>query len=366
MESGRTVIIEIGSDTTRAGIAGDDAPSVCFPSVVGRTEDGGLGNLVGNDVMVNRAGLKLSCPVEGVSVRSWEDMEIIWNYIFREKLRLAPEGQNILLLASPVFSNADREKVAQIMFEKFKVPAIYIGNQAVLSLYATGRRSGLVVDSGHENSYVTPVFEGFPIQEATHHLECAGKDLDKYLTKLLNEKGLSLSTDADNGVIKEIKEKLCYVAPDYDQEIKKSQEGSLNIKSYQLPTGNVISIGEERFRCPEALFNPQNLGKNVEGIHKAALASIMKTEIDVRKEMYGNVLLTGGSTLFPGFPERLKMEFADLCPPAAHVNVVALADRRNLAWTGGSLLAGQEFFQKNWLRKTEYEEAGHNIVHANV
>ncbi|KAK3580594.1 hypothetical protein CHS0354_002694 [Potamilus streckersoni] len=362
MESGRTVIIEIGSDTTRAGIAGDDAPSVCFPSVVGRPADGGLGSLVGNDIMVDRAGLKLSCPIERGSVRSWEDIEIIWNYIFREKLRVAPEVQNILLLQAPVTPNADREKVAQIMFETFKVPAIYIGNQAVLSLYATGRRSGLVVDSGHEFSHVTPVFEGFPIQEATLHLECAGKDLGMYLTTVLNEKGVSLSPDADIDIIKEMKEKLCYVAPDHDQEIKKAQEGSLN-KSYQLPTGNVITIGEERFRCPEALFTPQNLGKNIEGLHKAALSSIMKTEIDVRKEMYRNILLTGGSTLFPGFPERLKKEIDNMCPPAAHVNIIARADRRNLAWTGGSLLAGQDFFQKNWLRKTEYEEAGHNIVH---
>ena len=262
---------------------------------------------------------------------------------------------------------------AQVLFETFNVPALFTSIQAVLSLYASGRTTGIVLDSGDGVSHAVPVYEGFAMPSSIRRIDVAGRDVTEYMQLLFRKSGYVFHTSAEKEVVRNIKEKHAYVALDPKREEKEwiQSLGRPYEKwaEYTLPDGHKMKvrlgivplsghswneqIGSERFRAPEILFDPEIIGLEYPGVHQIVVDAINRTDMDLRKSLFGNIVLSGGSTLTKGFGDRLLHEVQRLAVKDMRIKIFAPPERKYSTWIGGSILAGLSTFRKvNYLLST--------------
>lgn len=360
------VVIDNGSGVIKAGFAGDQVPKSHFPNYIGRPKHirvmaGALEDtlFIGPKAQEHRGLLSIRYPMEHGIVTDWNDMEHIWQYIYsKDQLQTFPEEHPVLLTEAPLNPRKNRDKAAEMFFETFNVPALFVSIQAILSLYATGRTTGVVIDAGDGVTHAVPIYEGFAMPHSIERIDLAGRDVTRFLKLLLRKEGHNFKTTAENEIVKMIKEKACYLA----QNPQKEETAELEKKAYVLPDGSTIEIGTAKFRAPEVLFQPDLIGEECHGLHHVLCFCIQKCDMDLRRTLYQNIVLSGGSTLFKGFGDRLLSEVKKLAPKDIKIRISAPQERLYSTWIGGSILASLDTFKKMWVSKKEYEEDGSRAV----
>ena len=242
--------------------------------------------MVGDEASAIRSMLQISYPLDNGIVRNWEDMEHLWNYTWTEKLKIDPKECKVMLTEAPLNPQSNRKKLVETMFEKYGFKSVYVAIQAVLVLYAQGLLTGVVVDSGDGVTHIVPVYEGFSLPHLTRRLDVAGRDVTRYLIKLLQLRGYTFNRTADFETVREIKEKLCYVAYDLGLEKRLAFDTTVLVQQYQLPDGSVIKVGGERFSAPEVLFEPHLIDVEGGGVADALFDCINKADVDTRPEVF--------------------------------------------------------------------------------
>lgn len=317
------------------------------------------GHYVGQEAQERQGQLTLSWPLEHGLVQDWDDLEKVWHYAFYDGLQVPPEGHPIMMSEPPHYTRQEREKTAETLFETFNFPAMYMANQAVLAMYSTGRTTGVVLDCGAGMTNVVPVFEGFSVDHAMLRQDFGGRELTDHLVGLLSERGYNLISAADRPEVIKIKHSLCYVSQDT------SAETAIE-KTYELPDGTKITLKDELFLCPEVLFQPTmltNVQAKPNGVLDMLYNSVTKCEPGYHKPLFKNMVLAGGSSLFPGLADRLGHQMAARAPEGMQVKVIAAPERYLAVWIGGSILASLPNFQTMWIKRQDYLEVGASVIH---
>jgi len=363
------IVIDNGSGTIKAGFAGAEMPRLVFPAYVGKPKHmkvmagGAEGDIFCGDKAKDLRGiLKLNYPTKHGITTDWKDMQNLWQHVYSE-LNVVQDQHPVLLTEAPLNPRPNRLKSAEIFFETFNVPALYVQVQAILSLYASGRTTGVVLDSGDGVTNAVPVYEGFILPHAVTRIDVAGRDITEYLQLLLRKAGHNFHTSAELEVVKDIKEKICFVAFNIEKIDKEDSEDVEPEHSYKLPDGNVIQVGAEKFRAPEVLFNPGLIGLEYVGIHQCLVNSISKCDLDIRRSLFSDIVLAGGSTMHDGFGDRLLVEVRKLAPRDTKIRILAPPERILSTWIGGSILASLATFKRMWVTRKEYDEAGKNAIY---
>lgn len=361
------IIIDNGSGVCKAGFSCDEYPKVCFPEIVGKPRSTWKASLnkpvyCGDQVEPIRSKLSVGYPLENGIIENFDAMELLWEHTFFEALNVNPSNHPVLLTEPPYNPKPNREEIVEIMFEVFGVPSLNISIQGVLALLGQGRTTGIVLDSGEGVTHTIPIYDGYGLPHCINRLDLAGRDLNVLLAKLLAQEGTCMTTTTDQHHCRLIKEQHCYVALDPTAEFADSV-------SYKLEAGREISLTDERWKCPEALFSPAMMGVEGYGVAGLVWESIEKCDIDLRRKLLSNVVLSGGSTMFPGFAGRLTKDLKARAPPSAasSVKVITSENQKFAVWKGGQVFASLRTTQEDqWMTKFDYEEYGVSLIHEKI
>ncbi|CDW80293.1 actin i [Stylonychia lemnae] len=360
------IILDLGSESTKAGFSGDVDPKVVIPTIAGehRVKDAQVGQggfnriLIGDECISKRGLLNIFNVVQQGVIKDFTRIEPFLQHCFNNELRVASEEYNVIMSEVPFQSPADREKMAQLMFETFNVSGFYLGNQGLFSVYGSGRQSGVFCESGASVTHTIPVSDGVVISSAIQRAEFGGKDIDELMIQLLNEKGYSFTTTEEREKVRYLKEKHCIVAQDYESALEDNEE-----RCYETPDGQYINLTNEIYKGGEAIFKTNDLcGRGIDSIQDMIMKSIDGSDEGVRASLFGAIVLSGGNTLFGGIRDRLQKEIESRAGDPGVVRVIADDSRKYNVFNGASVISSSSMIEPMWIQRDEYAESGASIV----
>ena len=377
-----SIIIDNGTNTMKAGLSDDDLPRVVIPTVLGRPASNSgpqpeqpveeeddkneqIDIFVGEEALNKGGTLQLSRPIVKGEITDYETMELIWKHIFYNELLTETKTHSVIVTEAPFATYENRKKMAEILFDNLGVESLYITNNSTLALYANGKTTGTVVDIGYQTTSFVPIYEGFVLNHAVTKVDTGGKDLTDYFAYIIGQRSDNdkFTNEGQKSMINELKEKICEVAEDYDSQIKKCLDQKI-LEEYNLPDGSKVHIGPEKYQCPELLFQPQFFQKDHYGLHEQTFKSIKRCDEDIEKDLFQNVILCGGSSLFLKIRKKFEKELQSLAPTGKTVKVIAPPERKFSAWLGGAILSSMTNFKNTmFVSKKEWMENGQNVIY---
>ncbi|KEG08963.1 actin-related protein 2 [Trypanosoma grayi] len=389
----RALVLDNGSGFLKCGYAGANFPAAVFQTAIGHpvlrsskhSSSRGSGNhvdpkvrdlVLGDECSGVRHLLDMTYPIRNGIIQNMDDMCHLWDYAFNELLQIDPTEHRLLLSEVPLFSSKHRCHLYEVMFERYKFPALQSAVQGTLSLFSNGLQTGVAVESGEGISHCTPIFEGYALPKANRRVDLGGRNITEFLIRLMQRRGYSFNQTSDYETVRRLKERFCYAAVDSRLEKRLALETTVLEQSFLLPDGTTCSIGQERFEATEALFQPHLIDVECDGLSAQLWSCIQAADIDVRTELYGHVVLSGGSTMFPGLPSRIERDMRELFLEKAlkgdrtrlgnfKLQVEDPPRRKHMVFLGGATLAALTMTQQEmWLTRAEWEEGGASAVRA--
>uniref|UniRef100_A0A672M2Z7 Actin-like protein 6A n=1 Tax=Sinocyclocheilus grahami TaxID=75366 RepID=A0A672M2Z7_SINGR len=390
------LVFDMGSYSVRAGYAGEDCPKADFPTVIGVTLDREDGSTLmetdgekgkqsattyyidTNQLRVPRESMEVMSPLKNGMIEDWDSFQAILDHTYKMHFKSEPSLHPVLMSEASWNTRAKREKLTELMFEHYNIPAFFLCKSAVLSAFANGRSTGLVLDSGSTHTTAIPVHDGYVLQQGIVKSPLAGDFMSMQCRELFQELGVEIvppyviaSKVSPNRHI------ICTVIQDFQASVLQVSDSPYDEQvaaqmptvHYELPNGYNCDFGAERLKIPEGLLDPSNAkglsGNTMLGVGHVVTTSVGMCDIDIRPGLYGSVVVTGGNTLIQGFTDRLNRELSQKTPPSMRLKLIAnntTVERRFSAWIGGSILASLGTFQQMWISKQEYEEGGKQCV----
>jgi centractin len=353
-------IIDMGSGKIKAGLSGEEKPSCIFESTIGTAK---LEQVLPNKNEIKIVGpgkevrglYKIKRPIQRGMLTSCDDANWILKKIYKE-LKSINNKEIPIFIAEPAFTATKQKKeLAELLLENYDTPQIFFGSQAVLSLYSFGKTDGIVLESGEGVTQIAPVYKGYKLNNAIQKINFGGIDVTNKLQGLLRNIGIDLTKEGEDFIVRDIKENLCEIK---NQELVDEEEN----REYQLPDGEVVSLGKERFEAVEINFGKFSNGCNFEGMHNFLYSNLNKLDSDLQKYLYNSIYVSGGNSMTVGFTERLHEELDKILQNQIKINITAVnTDRSLLAWQGASFITNINSFPKLWISKKDWEEEGEQI-----
>lgn len=352
------IVIDNGTGYIKAGYSGEDAPKIVLPSVASIVESQEQGKsrmmYCGNDIDLKTPETPLYFPIDRGVIKNtdqdWDCIAYIWEHIIKNLMQEELSSANILITDSILNSRENRQHMAQMFFDNLGVNSLGIMPAPVLSLFSIGRSRGLVVDVGHGLTSIVPIFEGFALPHAVHKIPLGGQDITNYIHKNLSK----YLGPSQTFVSRNISEQMVVVPLQYQQNVELLSEDK---RFYEMPDGKIMNVDNEVLaNAGEILFNPKIVNLTMRGLPDQVIESILKCDNDLRPDMYGNIVLSGGSSMMKGFLERMEKDLKnrlDFHANAIDIKVHADSFRQHAAWIGGSMLASLSTFGQHMVIKKE-------------